>query len=324
MKKLLSILMAMSVLCLVLTGCNIGSTKTDSDKISIVTTVFPSYDFAKQIAGDKADVQLLLKAGEESHAYEPSVNDILAIKNSDIFICVGSMSEVWVDRVLDSIDTSKTKVIQLMDNVELLVDGEDDHDDHDDEDGHDHDHEDDDDHDHSEYDEHIWTSPINAITITGVINDALIEVDKENESIYNENYNSYVEKLEALDVKFRDIVEGAKRNTIVFGDKYPLRYFSEEYGLEYMAAFTGCSTETEPGPQTLANLINEVKEENIPVVFYLEFSSQKIADTICEATGAKKMQFHSCHNVSSDDFNKGVTYIQLMEGNAESLKEALN
>lgn len=321
MKKLLSILMAMSVLCLVLTGCNIGSTKTDSDKISIVTTVFPSYDFAKQIAGDKADVQLLLKAGEESHAYEPSVNDILAIKNSDIFICVGSMSEVWVDRVLDSIDTSKTKVIQLMDNVELLVDGEDDHDGHD---GHDHDHEDDDDHDHSEYDEHIWTSPINAITITGVINDALIEVDKENESIYNENYNSYVEKLEALDVKFRDIVEGAKRNTIVFGDKYPLRYFSEEYGLEYMAAFTGCSTETEPGPQTLANLINEVKEENIPVVFYLEFSSQKIADTICEATGAKKMQFHSCHNVSSDDFNKGVTYIQLMEGNAESLKEALN
>ena len=322
MKKLLSILMAMSVLCLVLTGCNIGSTKTDSDKISIVTTVFPSYDFAKQIAGDKADVQLLLKAGEESHAYEPSVNDILAIKESDIFICVGSMSEVWVDRVLDSIDTSKTKVIQLMDNVELLVDGEDDHDDHDDEDGHDH--EDEHDHDHSEYDEHIWTSPINAITITGVINDALIEVDTENESIYNENYNSYVEKLEALDSKFRDIVESAKRNTIVFGDKYPLRYFSEEYGLEYMAAFTGCSTETEPGPQTLANLINEVKEEDIPVVFYLEFSSQKIADTICEATGAKKMQFHSCHNVSSDDFNKGVTYIQLMEGNAESLKEALN
>ena len=314
MKKLLSILMAMSVLCLVLTGCNIGSTKTDSDKISIVTTVFSSYDFAKQIAGDKADVQLLLKAGEESHAYEPSVNDILAIKNSDIFICVGSMSEVWVDKVLDSIDTSKTKVIQLMDNVELLVDGEDDHDDHDDEDGH----------DHSEYDEHIWTSPINAITIAGVINDALIEVDTENESIYNENYNSYVEKLEALDSKFRDIVEGAKRNTIVFGDKYPLRYFSEEYGLEYMAAFTGCSTETEPGPQTLANLINEVREEDIPVVFYLEFSSQKIADTICKATGAKKMQFHSCHNVSSDDFNKGVTYIQLMEGNAESLKEALN
>ncbi|HHX56933.1 MAG TPA: zinc ABC transporter substrate-binding protein [Clostridiales bacterium] len=322
MKKLLSILMAMSVLCLVLTGCNIGNTKTESDKISIVTTVFPSYDFAKQIAGDKADVQLLLKAGEESHAYEPSVNDILAIKNSDIFICVGSMSEVWVDKVLDSIDTSKTKVIQLMDNVELLVDGEDDHDDHDDEDGHDH--EDEHDHDHSEYDEHIWTSPINAITIAGVINDALIEVDTENESIYNENYNSYVEKLEDLDVKFRDIVEGAKRNTIVFGDKYPLRYFSEEYGLEYMAAFTGCSTETEPGPQTLANLINEVKEEDIPVVFYLEFSSQKIADTICEATGAKKMQFHSCHNVSSDDFNKGVTYIQLMEGNAESLKEALN
>ena len=199
-----------------------------------------------------------------------------------------------------------------------------DHDDHDDEDGHDHDHEDEHDHDHSEYDEHIWTSPINAITIAGVINDALIEVDTENESIYNENYNSYVEKLEALDVKFRDIVEGAKRNTIVFGDKYPLRYFSEEYGLEYMAAFTGCSTETEPGPQTLANLINEVREEDIPVVFYLEFSSQKIADTICKATGAKKMQFHSCHNVSSDDFNKGVTYIQLMEGNAESLKEALN
>jgi len=322
MKKLLSILMAMSVLCLVLTGCNIGNTKTESDKISIVTTVFPSYDFAKQIAGDKADVQLLLKAGEESHAYEPSVNDILAIKNSDIFICVGSMSEVWVDKVLDSIDTSKTKVIQLMDNVELLVDGEDDHDDHDDEDGHDH--EDEHDHDHSEYDEHIWTSPINAITIAGVINDALIEVDTENESIYNENYNSYVEKLEDLDVKFRDIVEGAKRNTIVFGDKYPLRYFSEEYGLEYMAAFTGCSTETEPGPQTLANLINEVKEEDIPVVFYLEFSSQKIADTICKATGAKKMQFHSCHNVSSEDFNNGVTYIQLMEGNAESLKEALN
>ena len=319
MKRFLSILMAMSIFCLMLSGCNIGETKANSDKLSIVTTIFPSYDFAKQIAGDKADVQLLLKAGEESHAYEPSVNDILAIKNSDIFICVGSMSEVWVDKVLDSIDTSKTKVIQLMDNVELLVDGEEDHD-------HDHDHEDEEehDHDHSEYDEHIWTSPINAITIAGVINNALVEIDKENESFYNENHNSYVDKLEDLDVKFRDIVEGAKRNTIVFGDKYPLRYFSKEYGLEYMAAFTSCSTETEPGPQTLANLINEVKEEDIPVVFYLEFSSQKVADTICEATGAKKMQYHSCHNVSSEDFNNGITYIQLMEGNAESLKEALN
>ena len=315
MKKVLSILMTIVVLCIIMSGCGIENVKSDSDKISIVTTVFPSYDFARQIAGDKAEVHLLLKPGEESHAYEPSANDILAIKNSDIFICVGSLSEVWVDKVLDSVDTSKTRVIQLMANVELITDGEEDH-----EDEHAHDHE----HDHSEYDEHVWTSPLNAITISGVIKDTLIEIDKEDESYYNENYNNYVEKLEALDKKFRDIVDNAKRRTIVFGDKYPFRYFSKDYGLDYIAAFTSCSKETEPGPQTLANLINEVKKENIPVIFYLEFSSQRIADTICEATFAKKMQFHSCHNVSAEDLKNGVTYIQLMEENAEKLEEALN
>lgn len=315
MKKVLSILMTIVVLCIIMSGCGIENVKSDSDKISIVTTVFPSYDFARQIAGDKAEVHLLLKPGEKSHAYEPSANDILAIKNSDIFICVGSLSEVWVDKVLDSVDTSKTRVIQLMANVELITDGEEDH-----EDEHAHDHE----HDHSEYDEHVWTSPLNAITISGVIKDTLIEIDKEDESYYNENYNNYVEKLEALDKKFRDIVDNAKRRTIVFGDKYPFRYFSKDYGLDYIAAFTSCSTETEPGPQTLANLINEVKKENIPVIFYLEFSSQRIADTICEATFAKKMQFHSCHNVSAEDLKNGVTYIQLMEENAEKLEEALN
>lgn len=313
MKRLLSIFMAISFFCIFLSSCNVGKAQLDNDKISIVTTIFPSYDFARQIAGDKADVQLLLKAGEESHAFEPTVNDILAIKNSDIFICIGSLSEVWVDKVLESIDTSKTRVIQLMDNVELIVDGDEDH-------GHDHEGT----HNHSEYDEHVWTSPLNAITIVGVINETLIEIDKENKEFYNENYNNYVEKLEDLDKRFRDIVGNGKRNLIVFGDKYPLKYFSKEYNLEYRAAFTSCGTETEPGPQTLVNLINDVKRENIPIVFYLEFSSQKIADTICESTGAKKVQFHSCHNVSDEDLNKGVTYIQLMEGNAISLEEALN
>ena len=170
--KVLSILMTIVVLCIIMSGCGIENVKSDSDKISIVTTVFPSYDFARQIAGDKAEVHLL-KPGEESHAYEPSANDILAIKNSDIFICVGSLSEVWVDKVLDSVDTSKTRVIQLMANVELITDGEEDH-----EDEHAHDHE----HDHSEYDEHV-DIPLNAITISGVIKDTLIEIDKEDESI---------------------------------------------------------------------------------------------------------------------------------------------
>ena len=197
-----------------------------------------------------------------------------------------------MDKVLDSVDTSKTRVIQLMANVELITDGEEDH-----EDEHAHDHE----HDHSRYDEHVWTSPLNAITISGVIKDTLIELIRKMKVIIMKIIITMLKKLEALDKKFRDIVDNAKRRTIVFGDKYPFRYFSKDYGLDYIAAFTSCSKETEPGPQTLANLINEVKKENIPVIFYLEFSSQRIADTICEATFAKKMQFHSCHNVSAED-----------------------
>ena len=151
-----------------------------------------------------------------------------------------------------------------------------------------------------------------------------MEVDEANKDDYKKNGDSYIAELEELDAKFQNVVEHAERKTIVFGDRFPLRYFAEEYGLDYYAAFPGCAEDTEPSASTIAFLIDKVKEEKIPVVYHLELSNEKMADTICESTGAKKLLFHACHNISKEDFENGVTYVELMEKNVETLQEALN
>ena len=324
MRKFISILMGICLLLIVMNGCTQSNGSAESTgKISIVATIFAPYDFIRQIVDDQAEVTMLLPPGSESHSYEPTPQDIIKIQNCDVFVYIGGDSDAWVHEMLESMDTGKMKIITLMDCVDVaeeeIVEGmEDDHG-YGDEERHD-----EDEHDERELDEHVWTSPQNAKIIVKKISDALCEVDADNANSYRENTTAYLNQLDELDAKFQEIVNSAPRKTLVFGDRFPFRYFADAYGLEYFAAFPGCSTETEASAATVAFLIDKVKAEAIPVVFHVELSNQKMANTISEATEAKVLLFHACHNVTKDEMAEGVTYIELMNQNVENLKEALN
>lgn len=313
-KKILMIIIA-SVLGL--TACSSekveDQTQNDDGKFKIVSTVFPGYDFAKNIAGKNAQISLLLPPGSESHSYEPSPQDIIKIQNADLFIYVGGESEDWVSRILESMDT-KVKTLSMMDVVEVYeeetVEGmEQDHN----ESGN----------DEVAYDEHVWTSPVNAIKISRAISDMLVETDPENAQLYSENAKVYIQKLDKLDKDFKEFFDTVDNKLLIFGDRFPLRYFVEEYGLDYYAAFPGCSSESEPSAATIAFLIDKVKEENIGTIFNIEFSNHRISDSIAEATGSKTALFHTCHNVSKEEMDAGEDYISLMTQNLERLKGAM-
>jgi zinc transport system substrate-binding protein len=295
-------------------------------KITVTATIFPPYDFTRAIAGDKVNLAMLLPPGAESHSFEPTPRDIIGIQKSDVFIYIGGESDAWVDRILDSIgnevsaNTRNMKIIRLMDTVEVveeeIVEGM----------------EDEEEEDpllalgiepEPEYDEHIWTSPKNAVLIVAEIRDALCAADTANADFYRSNAASYIAKLNELDAAFQAVVDTATRKTIIFGDRFPFRYIADRYGLAYYAAFPGCSTETEPSAATVAFLINKIKAEKIPVVFHIELSNERMADTIAAETGAKKRLFHAAHNISKRDFDNGVTYWELMTRNVDALREAV-
>ena len=327
--KLFSAFIPASVLLLLLSGCASPGTagSEDSGKIRAVATIFPQYDFLRQIGGDHLELTMLLKPGAESHSFEPTTADMITVSQSDLFVYVGGDSDAWVETILESVDVSEKEIVTLMDCVETVaeedVEGMETH-------GHAHDHEDEDptaadgDHEEAEQDEHVWTSPRNAVRIVEKLRDALIAVDPENAGDYTQNAADYIDRLNRLDQEFQETVDTAKRHTILLGDRFPFRYLADAYGLDYYAAFPGCSSESEASAKTIAFLIDKVKEEKIPVVFSIELSNEKMTDSICEATGATKLQLHSCHNVTRDDFEQGITYLDLMERNVQALKEALN
>lgn len=493
MKRIL-MLSSMILVVLFLAACGIsGQPATlSSGNIKIVTTIFPPYDFAREIAKDKADITLLLKPGAESHSFEPTPQDIKTIENADLFIYTGSENDVWVEDLLASLGDRALQTMRLIDCVptvteEVLEGMEHEHE----EDLHDGVFEDADvqdrtladwqgdwqsvypylldgtldpvfahkaaekqdkteaeykayytagyqtdieritidgdtiaffengkpitakyiyegfriltyesgkkgvryqfqsadpasaapkyiqfsdheigpvdhaehfhifmgndgfdklseemenwptyydssltgdevldemlSHDHEEeIDEHVWTSPANAMQIAEKIAEKLMEIDSENALFYSKNAVIYTGQLKELDAKFKSVVANSKRKTILFGDRFPFRYLADAYGLTYYAAFTGCSTETEADPATIAFLIDQVKKEDLPVVFTIELSNGKIADAICDATHAQKRMLHSCHNLSAKEVEEGATYLSLMEQNLEVLKEALN
>lgn len=285
-------------------------------KLTIVTTMFPQFDFTRAVAGDKADITMLLKPGAESHSYEPTPKDMKKIHKADLFIYTGAENDAWAESLLKNMGSKAPKTLaflELVDTVEEeIVEGM-----TAEEEEHHHDGEE------VELDEHVWTSPLNAVKIVSAICDELCKLDVANADYYKKNAAKYIDELLALHKSFEEVVKNANRKIFVFGDRFPLRYFADLYGLEYYAAFPGCATDVEASASTIKFLINKVKEEKIPVVFTIEFSNGKIADTICEATGAKKLEFHSCHTVSADDIKKGETYISLMKRNVIVLREAL-
>jgi zinc transport system substrate-binding protein len=295
-----------------------GSGKKDGrqdGKLSVVTTIFPAYDFVREIAGDRVNLTMLLPPGAESHSFEPTPRDIIAVQKSGMFIYVGGESDDWVDRILESLDTRRIEIITLMDCVdvveEVIVEGMEEPEEEGGEE------------EEVEYDEHVWTSPRNAMLIVRKIADALERLDAANAAEYEKNAESYIAKLAGLDAEFKALTDGAKRRTLVFGDRFPFRYFADAYGLDYYAAFPGCSTETDCSAATIAFLINKVRAEKIPVVFHIELSNEKIADAIVEDTGAKKSLLHAVHNITKRDFDRGVSYYDLMSQNLVYLREAL-
>lgn len=308
MKRIAALIIMLS---LMLCGCGTAQPEpeTDDTKLQIVCSCFPAYDFAREIAGDRAQITLLLKPGAEVHSYEPSPKDIIRIQESDLFICNGGESEDWVESLIDD----DANVIYMMDCVDAVEESDEGiYSASGDENG------------ETELDEHVWTSPLNAVKIARRICDALCEADKDGSREYIVNFEVYKTKLLDLDIRFRTTVLQAERSTLVFADRFPMRYFALEYGLDYYAAFPGCASETEPSAKTVAFLIDHVREEDIPAVLYMEFSNEKMADIICEDTGCKKLPFYSAHSVTAEQFEAGVTYLELMEINLDSLKEALN
>ena len=331
-------LAVMFLFCL-LSGCGraeSGEEPGDGEcgrKLKVAATLFPYYDFVRQVAGDQVELSLVIPAGMDSHSFEPTPRDIRTMQEADVIIANGGAMEHWVDQVVDSFDREDQTVVIMMDHVdaveEEIVEGME----HSDEGhGHVHVHEDGEEDGHLEedesqyeieYDEHIWTSPVNAMRMVDVIAETLTERDPDHGAMYQAGAAAYLEELERLDKEFREVRDSAVHDMIVMGDKFPLRYFADTYGLRYRAAFSGCSSDTEPSARTIAYLIDKVKEEGLPVVYYLELSSHRVAEIIGEETGAVPLLFHSCHNVTRRQFEEGVTYLELMEQNVKNLREGL-
>ena len=381
-KRLLAAFLGASLL---LSGCGpaggsqgaFDASSEENGKLKVAVTLFPYYDFVRQIAGDQVDLQMVIPAGMDSHSFEPTPADIRTIQHADVLISNGGTMEHWLEDTLGALATSNMTIVTMMDYVdtveEEIVEGmEDAGHDHDHAhshaaaDDHDHSHEtpeeheahaqeaDDhdhsgetpeehavhaqetDDHDHSdyvdhdgheeaiEYDEHIWTSPVNAMKLVDVIGETLAEADPAHAEVFRQGAADYKKELEEIDAGFREVSRNRKRNMIVMGDKFPFRYLADEYQLDYRAAFSGCSSDTEPSAKTIAYLIDKVKEEQIPVVYYLELSSHRVSEIIGEETGAEPLLLHSCHNVTRAQFDAGITYAGLMRQNIENLRKGID
>ncbi|MBQ4377771.1 MAG: zinc ABC transporter substrate-binding protein [Treponema sp.] len=305
--------------------------KADSNKLKVVTTIFPEYDWAKEIIGEKSDnveLTLLLNNGVDLHSYQPSVKDIAKVSEADIFVYVGGESDEWVDEVLKNAKNPGMKVINLVEVLgervknEEVVEGmehEHGHDEHDDDEHDEHHHE-------EEKDEHVWLSLRFAKTLCGAICDALCEKDSANANLYRKNLTSYTAKLDALDSKYADAVKAGNKNTLVFGDRFPFRYMVDDYNLKYFAAFTGCSAESEASFKTIAFLSEKVNELGLNCVCQIESGNGKIAKTVISNSKNKKAKvvtFDSLQSTTAKQIKKGTTYLGVMEKNLESLKEAL-
>lgn len=312
--KITAILLA--VLMLMLCGCSYTAPKK-SDRLSVVCSIFAPYDFARRIAGDRAEVKMLLPTGVESHSYEPTPRDIIELENSDIFFYVSEHTETWVTQITDAVENESVKKIDIADELGFVIN------DHDHDHGHHHG-EEHDEHDESETDEHIWTNLETATKMIDCIAKEMGEADTDNADYYNENAKSYSAEILKLRDDFSRLVKSSKRKEIVSGSRFAMKNFTREFGIEFTAAFDSCVDNTEPSASVMAQIIDKINADNLPVVFYEELTEPKIARAVSIETGAKMLLLHSCHNVSSDEMKRGETYLSLMRQNYRNLKEALN
>lgn len=321
MKKILALLLALWIPAAVLSGCVPQDDSAASNKLNIVTTIFPAYDWVREILGDetdRAEITTLLDSGVDLHSYQPTVDDIVKISNCDLFLYVGGESDGWVDDALKNAPNKERKVIRLLDvlgdsaKAEETVEGMQ-------EEEHDHEEE-------AEYDEHIWLSLKNAQMLVAAISKALQESDPARKDTYAANAAAYVEKLSALDGEYRAAVDSGKYKTLLFGDRFPFRYLADDYGLDYYAAFPGCSAETEASFETVSFLAGKMDALGLPCVLTIEGTQHKIAETIVQNTAQKNQQIltmDSMQAVTANDAASGVSYLSIMEKNLSVLKKAL-
>ncbi len=332
MKKITALLLALFMLVGALAGCGKQNDTNQTDKLSIVTTIFPEYDWVREILGEKADnaeITMLLDNGVDLHSYQPTADDIVKISDCDLFIYVGGESDGWVEDALRNAANRNMKVINLLEvlgdsvKTEEIVEGMQEEHEHEDA----HVHEDAEEHEHEEEaDEHVWLSLKNAKMLVRVISKALQELDPDNKDAYAANADAYVKKLSALDAEYQAAVDAASNKTILFGDRFPFRYLVDDYGLRYYAAFVGCSAETEAGFETISFLAKRVDEWKLPCVLTIEGAQHKIAETIVRNTTAKNQRvltMDSMQSTTSKDVKNGTTYLSVMEKNLSVLKEAL-
>lgn len=337
LKKIIGLVISCSIL---FTACSYknNDNTNDNGKLKVVTTIFPEYDLTRAIAKDKIDLSLMIKPGVDVHSFSPTPQDIKKIQEADILIYGGTTHDKWVEDMLKSTDLSNKKVIKMSDNIEQLdeevVEGmkhehhhegehkhedekneEDEH--HHEGEHHHHDHE-------GEKDPHYWTSPKNAIIMVNTIEKSLSEIDEKNKGFYEENAKKYIEELTKVQKELKEVAENAKTNKIVIADRFPFRYLFEDLKLEYRAFFSGCSVESQASAGQVAEMVKYVNENKLPVVYHIEMGKGDLAKSVSESTGAKVLLLHSIHTVTVDEFEKGVTYIDLMKENIKALKEGLN
>ena len=319
-----AVLLASMLFMMALTGC--GSSRTPSGKeegrLLIVTTIFPVYDWTKEILGERAsDAELvcLLANGADYHSYQPSASDLVRMAEADLFLYVGGPSEEWAEKAIRNRTNTAQKTVCLFDVLSARVleeetaEGMQEEEEHKEE--------------GPEYDEHLWLSLLNAEEAVKAIRAALKEADQAHSETYETNAAAYLEKLAALDQAFRETVRTGRRDTVLFADRFPFRYLTEDYGLHYYAAFKGCSADTEASFATIVFLADKLKELSLPAVLTLEKSDHRLAETVISASGrtdAEVLTMDSMQAVTPADRAAGASYISIMEKNLEALKKALN
>ncbi|MBS3950942.1 MAG: zinc ABC transporter substrate-binding protein [Peptococcaceae bacterium] len=302
------------IIVLSLTSCASRSQVVVTKNLKVVTTLFPQYDFVRQIAGDKVDVSLLLPPGVESHAYEPSPRDIVDVQKAAVFIYTGKNMEPWAEKIIQA-SQGKLLIIDSSKGIELM----DEDDDHEEPDG-----DDENEHGHDGEDPHIWLNPIYAQKMVDNIVAGLAQADAKNAELYRSNGDVYKQKLQVLDDKFLETFAQAKTKQIIYAGHFAFGHFATRYGLEHISPYTGFAPDAEPTPQRIAELIENVRDSIRKVIYYEELVDPKVAKVIAEQTGAKMLLLHAAHNVSKEDLSSGITYLEIMEGNLQKLQEGFS
>ena len=322
MKKVFCFILSCLLVLAVFSGC--GDKSVEDKKLSVVCTVFPQYDFVRNIAGDKADIKMLVPLGTESHDFQLenlTVAELKTVATADLVVYVGGESDLdWISELKTTVkgDAEWVAMSDTVDTLEEISSDSMEHI-HDHEHGHDEQHV----HEHTAYDEHVWTSPKRVVMIVKALTKELCRLDPENGEFYKANSENYIEKLNLLDSDLSAVCESACKNKLIFGDRFPFRYLCADYGLEFDAAFSGCSSGVDPSVAQMTSLTKSALEANAKVIFYMENSDPTFAESIAKTVGGKAELLHSCHTFSKAELSSGVTYFSVMRDNILKILEAL-